>query len=438
MWIEVILTTNKRLEMKVLVVGDGGREHALVWKLAQSPKVSRLWCAPGNAGIGSERLSDGKLVENLEIAVTDIDGLCTFATRHSVDLVVVGPEEPLSMGICDRFLENDIPTFGPCKRETLFESSKSFSDAFMAKYDIPRPKSMSFGHDCQGVKPAVDFATFLRKCAVKASGLASGKGVFLCQNPAEAEEAIKKLLTEKALGSAGEEIVIQELLEGQECSVHAICGGNSYKIFPLSQDLKEAYPEGPLTGGMRAMCPVSFSSINAQMIEDQILRPWLEGCKKEDLNFSGLLYPGLMLTKTGPKVLEFNARFGDPETQVYMSRLESDLFDLLSVATETSGLKKFGEIQWSPKFAVCVILASAGYPGKYKKGKVITGLGDAKKVSGAKVFHSGTCLINGKVYTNGGRVLGVTAIKDSLKEAMETAYGVAEIIQFEGKWFRRD
>ena len=423
--------------MKILLIGSGGREHALAWKLAQSARVRKLWCAPGNGGIARERLAtNGEWVECVSLGAEDLAGLLTFAREKRPDLTVVGPDNPLALGIVDLFQEHGLRIWGPNRRAAKFESSKAFAQDFMRKYGIPTARAGTFSD----VAAACEFAESLGgRCAVKADGLALGKGVLLCRDPGEARRAIEDILVKKSFGAAGASIVIQEFLEGTEVSLHALCDGRAAKLFPSSQDHKRAQDgdTGPNTGGMGTYSPAPFLTGAALAEAGQlILRPWLKGCAAEGIDFRGILYPGLMLTSTGPKVLEFNARFGDPETQVYLTRLENDLLELLEASVEGSLARV--DLRWSANCAVCVVLASAGYPGSYAKGKPIRGLAEAEKLPGVKVFHAGTAWEEAEFVTNGGRVLGVTALGADLRGARDQAYAAVERIQFEGMQFRRD
>jgi phosphoribosylamine---glycine ligase len=423
--------------MKLLVIGSGGREHALVWKLAQSSHVSKLWCAPGNAGIAQERLSsNSELVQCVNLSADDLPALLAFAKEKKPELTVVGPDNPLALGVVDLFQQHSLRIWGPNRQAAQFEASKVFSQEFMQRHGIPTARAGTFNQP----KPALDFAASLAGCcAVKADGLALGKGVLICRSPAEAEKAVNDILVQKAFGSAGTNIVIQELLEGPEISLHALCDGRTARLFPTSQDHKRALDgdRGLNTGGMGTYSPTPFLT-DAELADvgPQILYPWLRGCAAEGIDFHGILYPGLMLTKTGPKVLEFNARFGDPETQVYLPRLENDLVELLDASTD--GTLKRIELRWTPMASVCVVMASGGYPGSYSKGKPIRGLEDAAQLPHIKVFHAGTAKAGDQVVTNGGRVLGVTALGKDLKSAQAAAYAAVERIQFEGAQFRRD
>ena len=426
--------------MKILVIGSGGREHALVWKLAQSPHVTQMWCAPGNAGIAQERLvKNSSPVECVNLAAEDLPRLLAFAQEKKIELTVVGPDNPLALGIVDLFQKNGLRIWGPNQKAAQFESSKVFSQNFMEKYGIPTARAGTFSDATAAKKFA---ASLGGKCAVKADGLALGKGVLICTNVSEANKAVDEILVGKSFGAAGAKIVIQEFLEGMEISLHAICDGKTAKLFPTSQDHKRALDgdRGLNTGGMGTYSPTPFvTDAELKKIGDAILHPWLRGCAEEKIDFCGILYPGIMLTKSGPKVLEFNARFGDPETQVYLTRLENDLVELLdaSVSPAGAGLDKI-ELQWKPEASVCVVMASGGYPGNYEKGKTISGLDAASTLRKTKVFHAGTALKDGQIVTNGGRVLGVTALGRDLKTAQAAAYAAVEKIHFDGAQFRRD
>jgi len=423
--------------MRVLVIGSGGREHALVWKLAQSPHVRQMWCAPGNAGIAEERLAKNQsLVECVAIGADELPRLLAFAREKQADLTVVGPDNPLALGIVDLFQNSGLRIWGPNQKAAQFESSKVFSQNFMEKYGIPSAKSGAFSEAAAAKKFAASLAG---ECAVKADGLALGKGVLLTTSVAEAEKAIDDIMVGKAFGAAGSRVVIQEFLEGTEITLHALCDGKRFKLFPPSQDHKRALDgdQGLNTGGMGAFSPAPF--LNDQQLAQvgrQILDPCLRGCEAEGIDFRGILYPGVMLTKDGPKVLEFNARFGDPEAQAYLTRLESDLVELLE-ASRSGTLGKI-ELKWSATASVCVVMASGGYPASYEKGKVISGLDAAKAMPHTKVFHAGTAKSGGKIVTNGGRVLGVTALGKDLRMARDRAYAAVGKIQFDGAHFRRD
>jgi phosphoribosylamine--glycine ligase len=422
--------------MNILVIGSGGREHALVWKLAQSPHASQMWCAPGNAGIAQERLAkNDALVECVNIGAEDLPKLLAFAQEKKVDLTVVGPDNPLALGIVDLFQKHGLKIWGVNQKAAQFESSKVFSQKFMEKYGIPTAAAGTF----DDVAAAKKFAASLGKCVVKADGLALGKGVLICADAAEAERAVDEIMVGKAFGTAGSRVVIQEFLEGIEVSMHALCDGTTAKIFPTSQDHKRAL-DGDLglnTGGMGTYSPTPFLT-DAKLADAAklILEPFMRGCVAEGIDYRGILYPGIMLTKPGPKVLEFNARFGDPETQIYLTRLENDLVELFDASVNGTLAKH--ELKWNPMASVCVVMASGGYPGNYPKGKPILGLAEAAKLPNTKVFHAGTALKDGQIVTNGGRVLGVTALGKDLKAAQVAAYAAVEKIHFEGAHFRRD
>jgi len=423
--------------MKILVIGSGGREHALVWKLTQSPNAKQMWCAPGNAGIAQERLAkNSSLVECVNISAEDLSKLLAFAQEKKTDLVVVGPDNPLALGIVDLFQKHGLRIWGVNQKAAQFESSKVFSQKFMEKYGIPTAAAGTFS-DAAAAKRFC--ATLGGKCVVKADGLALGKGVLICTNQAEAEKAVDEIMVSKAFGSAGANVVIQEFLEGTEVSLHALCDGKTAKIFPTSQDHKRAL-DGDLglnTGGMGTYSPTPF--LNDTQLADvakKVLEPFMRGCVAESIDYRGLLYPGVMLTKNGPKILEFNARFGDPETQVYLTRLENDLVELLD-ASVNGTLDKI-ELKWKPEASVCVVMASGGYPGNYEKGKPVRGLDVAAKLPNVKVFHAGTTRNENEIVTNGGRVLGVTALGMDLKTAQAAAYAAVEKIHFDGAHFRRD
>ena len=423
--------------MQILVIGSGGREHALVWKLAQSPNVSRLWCAPGNAGIAQERLAkNGAPVQCVPLGAEDLPALQAFAGENRADLTVVGPDNPLALGIVDLFQKHGLRIWGPNQQAARFEASKVFSQRFMERHGIPTARADTFAD----FPSASRFAASLGgRCAVKADGLALGKGVLICRDMAQADRAIEEVLVRKSFGAAGASIVIQELLEGMEISLHALCDGRTARLFPTSQDHKRALDgdNGLNTGGMGAYSPTPFlSEIQLAGARHEIIDPWLRGCATEGIDFHGILYPGIMLTQDGPKVLEFNARFGDPETQVYLTRLETDLAELLVASIE--GNLATVEWKWNPMPSVCVVMASGGYPGSYPKGKPIRGLDDAARLPNTKVFHAGTANNAGQIVTAGGRVLGVTAWGKDLSGARDAAYAAVERISFEGAHFRRD
>jgi phosphoribosylamine--glycine ligase len=423
--------------MRILVIGSGGREHALVWKLAQSQHVTQMWCAPGNAGIARERLArGGTLVQCVNLAADNLAGLLAFVRAHHADLTVVGPDNPLALGIVDLWQQDGRRIWGPNRKAAQFEASKVFSQRFMEQYGILTARAGTFTES----RAASRFAASLGgRCAVKADGLALGKGVLICRDMAEADHAIEEVLVKRAFGGAGANIVIQELLEGMEITLHALCDGKTAKLFPTAQDHKRAL-DGDLglnTGGMGAYSPAPFlSEAELAAVGGSILNPWLRGCAAEGVDFHGILYPGVMLTQAGPKVLEFNARFGDPETQVYLTRLENDLVELLAASIDcTLGNM---ELKWNPMPSVCVVMASGGYPGSYAKGKPIRGLDEAARLPNTKVFHAGTANAGDQIVTSGGRVLGVTAWGKDLLTARDAAYAAVDLIRFEGAQFRHD
>ncbi len=434
--------------MKILVIGSGGREHALVWKLAQSPHAEKIFCAPGNAGIAQERTEKTEQpVECVPIAAEDLPRLLAFAQEKKIDFTIVGPDNPLALGIVDFFQKHGLKIWGVNQKASQFEASKVFSQKFMEKYGIPTAAAGTFSD----VAAAKKFcATLGGKCVVKADGLALGKGVLICTSQAEAETAVDEIMVSKAFGAAGANVVIQEFLEGIEVSMHALCDGTTAKIFPTSQDHKRAL-DGDLglnTGGMgtysptpflnsgTGILPVSLWDGELKKVSDAVLEPFMRGCVAEGIDYRGLLYPGVMLTKNGPKIFEFNARFGDPETQVYLTRLENDLVELLDASA--GGTLGKHELKWKPEASVCVVMASGGYPGNYPKGKIISGLDVANALPNTKVFHAGTSLKDGQIVTNGGRVLGVTALGKDLKTAQTAAYAAVEKIHFDGAQFRQD
>ena len=415
--------------MKVLVVGSGGREHTLVWKLRKSKKVSKIFCAPGNDGISQH-------ARCVNIRSDNIKGLVDFASKNKIGLTVVGPEAPLAMGIVDEFQKRKLKIFGPNKEAAQIESSKVFAKEFMRKYHIPTAafKVFSTPAEAIGFCKSVEFPV-----VIKADGLAAGKGVIVVRNIKEATKAIEDVMVKQLFGKAGNRVVIESFLKGQEVSVMAITDSRVIWHFLSSQDHKQAYDgdRGPNTGGMGAYCPTSFTPRDVMTdIVEQILVPTVNGLNKEGIKYRGVLYAGLMLTETGPKVLEFNCRFGDPETQVVLPLLRSDLCDLM-MAVVSGNLGSVGRLQWRRETAACVVMASRGYPGKYRTGVKISGLKDYSE-NGCYLFHAGTALKGNQWVTAGGRVLGVTGIDKNLKSALSRAYRVAKKIKFEGVMYRRD
>ena len=424
-------------DMRILVIGSGGREHALVWKLAQSSHVKELFCAPGNAGIAMETLQrGGQRAQCIGIGAENVPALFDFAREKKVDLTVVGPDNPLALGIVDRFEMEGVRIWGPTRKAAQFESSKVFSQRFMEKYGIPTARAGEFSDP----KAARQFAASLGgRCVVKADGLALGKGVLICETLDAARRAIDQTMIERQFGDAGSHVVIQELLEGTEISLHALCDGSTAKLFPTSQDHKRVGDgdRGLNTGGMGAYSPAPFlSASEAADLGRRVLEPWLEGCRREGIQFHGILYPGVMLTEAGPRVLEFNARFGDPEAQVYLTRLKNDLVELLEASVD--GTLDRVELEWSDSASVCVVIASEGYPESYSKGRRISGLEAAAGMAGIKVFHAGTSRAGDDIVTNGGRVVGVTGLGPDVRAAREAAYAAAAKIGFEGCHYRKD
>lgn len=415
--------------MKVLIIGSGGREHTLVWKISQSPKVSQIYCAPGNAGIS-------QLAQCIDINADNIEELVNFAKKEKIDLTVVGPELPLSKGIVNEFNRWGLKIFGPSQEATEIESSKVFSKYLMKKYNIPTANYEVFGNSKEALN-YIKQQTF--PIVIKADGLAAGKGVFIIKNLEQAKDALDILMKEKKFGEAGRQVVIEEFLEGEEISILAFCDGKTIIPMISSQDHKKIFDndQGPNTGGMGAYSPVPFYTTEIkEKVCREILKPTVKGLRNEGKEYKGVLYAGLILTKNGPKVLEFNARFGDPETQVVLPGLKTDLVDILNaVIGET--LHKIN-IEWEDNAAVCVVVASGGYPGKYQKGKPISGLERLKKMKNIIAFHAGTKFQDEEVVTSGGRVLGITTWDDTISKAKEKAYEGVEKIYFEDMYYRKD
>jgi len=422
--------------MKVLVVGNGGREHALAWRLSQSPRLTRLWIAPGNAGTAQEG-------ENVAIDADDIPGIVRFAKKESVNLVVVGPELPLSLGLVDALAKEKIRAFGPSRAAAQLESSKVFCKLLLRQADVPTADYQVF-RDADSamryVKARYPNERDRTPLVVKADGLASGKGVIVCSRREEVLDAIDRIGRKSEFGKAGLQMVIEERLDGPEVSVLAITDGRTIVPLPTAQDHKAAYDgdKGPNTGGMGAYAPTPIMTDELlETIQDKILVPSIHTMKRNRKPFRGVLYAGLMLTNNGPKVLEYNVRFGDPECQPLLMRLQSDLLDLLE-ATVDGKLDEIEAPRWDPRPSICVVMASAGYPGEYRTGEEITGLDAANAIPDVKVFHAGTKLQDGRVLTNGGRVLGVTALGESLANAKLHAYQGVQAIRWPGAWCRKD
>ena len=415
--------------MKVLVIGSGGREHALAWKIHQSTRVHQVFVAPGNAGTAS-------VGRNVQVKVNELEGLLNFAKQESIDLTVVGPDDVLAAGIVDLFENAGLRIFGPRKEAAQLESSKSFAKRFMLRHGIPTAKFGEF-ESSAAAKAALDQFGF--PLAVKADGLALGKGVIIAQDRSEAETAIVDMIDRGRFGNAGRKIVIEEFLSGTECSIHALVDSRSYLLFPTAQDHKPLYDgnQGPNTGGMGTFSPSQkLTAALLQEIREKILDPFMLGIRNDHIPFRGLLFPGLMLTPEGPRVLEFNCRFGDPEAQVLLPRLKTDIVDLLE-ATIDQRLDTV-TAEWDSRAAVCIVMASGGYPSHYEVGKRIVGLEQAGQMDGVTVFHAGTRQQENRILTSGGRVLGVTAIGETLSAAKRRAYDAVEKIEFDGRYFRRD
>ena len=413
-----VASVHRSFRMKVLVIGGGGREHALVWKIAQNPRVKKIYAAPGNAGIAG-------LAHCEPIRVEDIAGLLSFAKSRSVDLTIVGPETPLSLGIVDEFSKAGLRVFGPSRKAAEIEANKAFTKDLMKKYHIPSAEYETF------VDRAAAEEYVRRKGApivVKAAGLAAGKGVVVAETVDEAIKALDMIMTEKAFGQAGDVVVIEECLKGEEASFMAFTDGKTVVPMASAQDHKRVFDadKGPNTGGMGAYSP---APIVTRKIERQVM-------EKEGRFFKGILYAGLMIHEGEARVLEFNARFGDPETQPVMARLETDLIEIIEAILEGTLAKV--DIRWKPESAVCVVMAAGGYPGPYERGREIKGLENAARHPGVIVFHAGTALKGGKVVTDGGRVLGVTGLGPIVAAAIDNAYAGVRDIYFEGAHYRRD
>lgn len=412
--------------MKVLVVGGGGREHAIVWKLAQSPRVERVYCAPGNGGIA-------QIAEIVNIPVSNIDGLAAFAKDHAIDLTVVGPEAPLVDGIVDRFQQEGLRIFGPRADAARLEGSKVFAKEVMTRAGVPTAPYQVFSH-AEDALNWLNTQSVDHPWVVKADGNAAGKGVLICDNRAEAIDAVNLIMVDRAFGAAGDRILVEERLAGYEVSLLAICSGQDILTLAPAQDYKRIGEgdTGPNTGGMGNYSPVpNFSPDLIKFGVERVIAPTLR-----EVPFTGVLFVGLMVTEDGPQVLEFNVRFGDPETQVVLPRLENDLLELFEAAVDG----KLGSItpQWSPRKAVTVVLAAGGYPGSYHKGDVIHGLDAAASLPDVIIFHAGTKLQDGNIVTNGGRVLNVTALGDTFAKAIDRVYEAVGEISWDGMTYRRD
>lgn len=415
--------------MKVLVIGGGGREHAIVWKIAQSSMVDKIYCTPGNGGIS-------ELAECVDISVTDLDGLLQFALDNSIDLTVVGPEAPLSLGITDLFEANNLRVFGPGKKAAMLESSKAFSKEFMERNNIPTAKYKVYT-DPQAAKAELD--SFGYPVVIKADGLAAGKGVIIAGNREQAVAAIDDMMTDKKFGAAGSSVVVEEYLTGKEASILAFVDGNTAVPMVGAQDYKRALDgdKGLNTGGMGAVSPAFYyDESTAKAAEADIIEKTINSLKKEGICYKGVLYFGLMLTAKGPKLLEYNARFGDPETEVVLLRLKTDLVDIMNAVID--GRLEAQPIEWREESAVCVVMASGGYPEHYENGYEINGLDKLRNEKDVMVFHAGTKNNAGKTVTSGGRVLVVSALGKEAESAREKAYKAIENLHFEKAYYRKD
>ena len=415
--------------MKIAVLGMGGREHTLVWKLIQGKEVEKVYCIPGNAGTAS-------IAENVPLEDKSFESIASFVKENKIDLTVIGPEAPLTEGIVDFFQEKGLKVFGPNKKAAIIEGSKIFTRELLQKYKIP---SAEFAHFDSAEKALEYLHQKGAPIVVKADGLAAGKGAIVCETVEEAEDAIKKIMVDAAFGEAGKKVVLEEKLVGEEASFLVFTDGETIKPMVSSQDHKAVFDgdKGPNTGGMGAYspAPVMTKELEKEVIET-IMRPTIDAMKKEGREYAGILYAGLMITENGPKVIEFNCRFGDPETQPLLMRLESDLVPILQSCMNKTLADQ--EIKWSEKAACCVVMASGGYPGSYEKGMEISGLEEANALKETVVFHAGTKLDGETVLTNGGRVLGITSLGNSIKESIENAYKAVEKISFEKAYFRKD
>jgi phosphoribosylamine--glycine ligase len=418
--------------MKVLVIGKGGREHALVWKLAQSPRAERVYCAPGNAGTAE----DGT---NVPIETTEFDRLVAFVRKEKIELTVVGPEEPLARGIVDHFQKAGLRVFGPTREAAQLESSKVFAKGVMRHADVPTAEFRIFDHP-EHARRYIETRDY--PLVVKADGLAAGKGVIVCSTQAEALAAIERVMVREEFGrAAGRQVVVEKRLEGEELSILALVSGRTIVPLAPTQDHKAAFDNdaGPNTGGMGAYCPAPLGTPELlETIDREVLVPTVHAMKRGRRPFRGVLYAGIMTTNQGPRVLEFNCRFGDPETQPLLMRLRTDLLDLIEAVVDER-LETFeGRLQWDPRPAVCVVMCSGGYPGTYERGLAIKGLTEAARLPDVKVFHAGTRRDGERVLTDGGRVLGVTVLGDTLADAKRRAYEAVACIQFPGAFYRRD
>jgi len=416
--------------VRILVVGSGGREHALVWKIAQSELVDKIFCAPGNGGIAH-------LAECVDIKADDVFGLLEFARKEKIDLTVVGPEVALSLGIADEFTKAGLKIFGPNKKAANLEASKVFSKELMAKYKVPTADFKVFDNP-DSAKKYID--KLGAPCVVKADGLAAGKGVVVAKTIKEAKDAVTSMMEDKIFGDAGKRIIIEECLLGQEASILVITDSKNVVALASAQDHKRIFDndQGANTGGMGAYSPASIVTpdILVEVMEKIIYRT-IDGLAKEGIGYRGVLYAGVMLTKDGPKTLEFNVRFGDPETEAILPRLKSDLVEVM-LATVDEELIRVKNLYWDSRACICVVCASGGYPGDYTKGKEIRGLDEAEKLKDIVVFHAGTRKTGDKIFTSGGRVLGVTGLGSTIEDAIDKTYKAVSKIDFEGIHYRKD
>lgn len=419
--------------LKVLIIGSGGREHALAWKIAQSDKVDKIFAWPGNAGIA-------QVAECINGSVMDIKGAADFAEKNGIDLTVVGPESPLIAGMVDEFQKRSLTVFGPNKDAAQMEGSKVFAKKLMIDNDIPTAMYEAFDNAAKAKEYIESVASKTGSpIVIKADGEAAGKGVFINKTKADAMQAVDTIMTDKAFGASGDKIVIEEFLDGPEASFMCFVDGETFIPMVPSQDHKRAYDndEGPNTGGMGCYSPVPVvTSEVSKVVQDSIVKPTLAALKKMGIYYTGVLYVGLALTSKGPKVVEFNSRFGDPETQVVLPLLQTDLVEIMLAVAQ--GRLDSIDVNWYDKKALCVVMASGGYPDSYEKGKVITGVGEAESNEDVIVFHAGTEIKDGKTVTSGGRVLGVTAVADSYENCIKKAYAGVDKIHFDGAHFRRD
>lgn len=418
--------------MNILLLGSGGREHTFAWRIKQSPLLSKLWIAPGNAGTAT-------CGENVKISPTDFTTIKSFVLQNKIDIIIVGPEDPLVKGIVGFFHSDpeikNIPVIGPSKHAAMLEGSKDFAKAFMKKYNIPTAEYQSFS-----ANELAEAKSFLKKMkspfVLKADGLAAGKGVVICDNVNEAENELTEMLQNKKFGEASNKVVIEQFLKGIELSSFIVSDGSSYQVLPSAKDYKKIGEgdSGPNTGGMGAVSPVPFADTEfMKKVHDRIINPTMNGLKKEGIEYSGFLFVGLMNVDGDPYVIEYNVRMGDPETEVVLPRIKTDVLEIIKVVAE----KKLNEIliEFSPEFAVTVMLVSKGYPGEYEKGKIISGL---DKISNSVIYHAGTTINNNNIVTNGGRVLAVTSMHKEMCAALDMSLQNAVKINFEGKYFRKD